>query len=195
MTRLTQQLSFLLAADGLKGIERNNRLLDGSRQENSAEHSWHLTLMAMTLAEHAPPGTDMAHVLQLLVTHDLVEIHAGDHWVVEENAAAVAAAEAAAAERLFALLPVDQCDRLAALWGEFEARETPEARFARALDALHPMLLIWSAEGQGRGALHGTMTASMLRARKRPALEHYPALWSVAESLLDRAVERGLLLP
>jgi putative hydrolase of HD superfamily len=195
MSRLAQQLAFLLATDGLKSIERNNRLANGSRQENSAEHSWHVTLMAMTLAEHAPPGTDMAHVLELLVTHDLVEVYAGDHWVVEENAAAVAAAELAAAERLFALLPEDQRDRLAALWHEYEARETAEARFARAMDALHPMLLLWSPGAQGRGTLHATLTATALRARKRPVLEAYPALWDLAQSLLDQAVERGWLMP
>lgn len=105
--RLDQQVGFLLAADGLKGVLRHNRLHGGDRRENAAEHSWHLALMAMVLSEHAPPGTDTAHVAALLVVHDLVEVHAGDHWGVETNARRVASEEQAAAERLFGALPPD----------------------------------------------------------------------------------------
>src|SRR3546814_157317 len=108
LDRLDRQLAFLLATDRLKQILRNNRLLDGSRNENSAEHSWHLTLMALTLAEHAPLRTDAARVAELLIVHDIVEIEAGDHWVTDDNASEVAAKEAAAAESLFGLLPPDQ---------------------------------------------------------------------------------------
>lgn len=191
--RLDRHLEFLLTADRLKRVERNNRLLDGSRMENSAEHSWHLCLMAMTLAGHAPPGTDIGRVIEMLIVHDVVEIDAGDHWVVEANAAAVAVKEAAAAERLFALLPDDQRRRFHALWTEYEARETPEARFARALDALHPMLLVW---GPGASdAVHVPVTAAFMRERKRPALESYPELWALAQRLLDGAVARGVLAP
>ncbi|MEQ9138662.1 MAG: HD domain-containing protein [Thalassobaculum sp.] len=192
-TRLDRHLGFLLTADRLKRVERSNRLHDGSRFENSAEHSWHLCLMALTLAEHAPPGTDIGRVVEMLVVHDVVEIDAGDHWVVAENAAAVAAKEAAAAERLFALLPDDQHRRFHALWTEYEARATAEARFARALDSLHPMLLVW-----GPGAsdeVHVPVTAAFMREHKRAALEPYPALWVLAQSLLDGAVARGVLAP
>lgn len=192
-TRLERHLGFLLTADRLKQVVRNNRLHDGSRFENSAEHSWHLTLMALTLAEHAPPGTDSGRVVELLIVHDLVEIEAGDHWVVEANAEAVAADEAAAAERLFALLPDDQRRRFHALWREYEARATAEARFARALDALHPMLLVWGPGGSD--AVHVPVTAGSMRERKRPALEPYPELWALAQRLLDDAVARGALQP
>lgn len=189
--RLDRHLNFLLTADRLKQVVRNNRLHDGSRLENSAEHSWHLALMALTLAEHAPPGTDTGRVVEMLVVHDVVEIEAGDHWVVEANAAAVAAEEAVAAERLFGLLPDDQRQRFHTLWTEYEARATPEARFARALDALHPMLLVW---GPGASdAVHVPVTASFMREHKRAAIEPYPELWALAQRLLDDAVARGVL--
>lgn len=191
--RLERHLAFLLTADRLKQVERNNRLLDGSRQENSAEHSWHLTLMALTLAEHAPPGTDTARVIEMLIVHDVVEIEAGDHWVLDGNAGHVAAREAAAASQLFGLLPAEQCDRFHALWSEYESRATEEARFARALDSLHPMLLVWGPGGSDH--VHVPVTAAFMRDYKRAALEPYPALWALAQRLLDDAVRRGVLPP
>lgn len=191
--RTNGQLAFLLAADRLKQVLRQNRLLDGSRRENSAEHSWHLTLMALTLAEHAPEGTDMARVIEMLIVHDLVEIEAGDHWVLDENSAAVAAKEAVAAERLFALLPAEQNALFLGLWTEYEDRRTPEARFARALDSLHPMILVWGPGGSGQA--HTPLTASFMRDYKRSALEPYPEIWALANALLDDAVRRGLLPP
>src|SRR3546814_15021251 len=106
--------------------------------------------MALTLAEHAPLRTDAARVAELLIVHDIVEIEAGDHWVTDDNASEVAAKEAAAAESLFGLLPPDQRDRFRGLWDEYEARTTPEALFARALDSLHPLLLVWGPGGSGR---------------------------------------------
>jgi len=191
--RLDRHLAFLLTADRLKQVVRRNRLHDGSRNENSAEHSWHLTLMALTLAEHAPAGTDTARVIEMLIVHDVVEIEAGDHWVLDGNAEAVAAKEAVAAERLFGLLPADQRDRFHALWTEYEARQTEEARFARALDSLHPMLLVWGPGGSDE--VHAPVTAGFMRDYKRAALEPYPELWALAERLLDDAVGRGALKP
>lgn len=190
-SRIDQQLRFLLEADSLKGIERHNRILDGSRNENSAEHSWHLTLMALTLAEHAPVGTDICHVIQILIAHDLVEIHAGDHWVGNSDSAEVATKERAAAVKLFHLLPYGQAGRLASLWDEFELRQTPEARFARAMDALHPMLMVWGPGGTDH--VHTPLTATSMRDMKRVSLEPYPELWKLAQRLLQGAVERGTL--
>lgn len=185
------QLAFLLAADGLKGVNRHNKVHNGTRQENSAEHSWHLTLMAITFAEHAPPDADIPHIIQLLIAHDLVEVGAGDHWVLASDPEEVAAKEAVAAQELFSLLPADQATHLHTLWREFEARETPEARFAKALDALHPMLMIWGPGGTDY--IHTPLTAATLRDLKRPLLEHFPPLWAVAQALLDGAVSRGAL--
>src|SRR3546814_20658284 len=147
--RLDRQLAFLLATDRLKQILRNNRLLDGSRNENSAEHSWHLTLMALTLAEHAPLRTDAARVAELLIVHDIVEIEAGDHWVTDDNASEVAAKEAAAADSLFGLLPPGQRDRFLGLWDEYEARTMPVALVARGLAGRHHLPTGWGLGGSG----------------------------------------------
>lgn len=137
---LGRRLAFLAEADRLKSVVRATRLADGSRRENSAEHSWHLALFALVLAPHAPDGVDVARAIRLLIAHDLVEIDAGD---VPLFAAADGREEAerAAADRLFGLLPDAQAAALRALWDEFEAGGTPTARFARALDRVQPPLL------------------------------------------------------
>ncbi|HAV08361.1 MAG TPA: hydrolase [Rhodobacteraceae bacterium] len=137
--RIDAQLAFLMEADRLKAVNRASRIADGSRFENSAEHSWHVALFALTLAEHAPDGTDTARAIKMLLLHDLVEIDAGDAPIFgDSDAVAMAAKEAAAAERLFGLLPPDQARDFRALWDEFEANETPTARYAKSLDRFVP---------------------------------------------------------
>ena len=137
--RLDHQIAFLNEADRLKSVQRATRLLDGSRFENSAEHSWHVCLYALVLAEQAAPGIDIGRVLRMLLIHDIVEIDAGDAPIYGDiDHAAMADREAAAADRLFGLLPGDQGADLLALWQEFEAAQTPEARFAKAVDRLPP---------------------------------------------------------
>ena len=135
---LNSQISFVLEADRLKTVARQNVITGESRRENSAEHSWHLALMAVVLADHAPPGTDLGKVGAMVVLHDLVEIDAGDLFLYSDPAAQARQEEAerAAADRLFAILPPAQAAELRGLWDEFEERRTPEARFARALDRL-----------------------------------------------------------
>ncbi|MGR3759388.1 HD domain-containing protein [Roseobacteraceae bacterium NS-SX3] len=138
--RLEAQFAFLLEADKLRRIERQNLILDCSRRENSAEHSWHLALYAMVLAPFAPRDVNVTRVMQMLLLHDLVEIDAGDHPIGEDaNWAAVAAAERAAADRLFGLLPADQGAEFHALWLEFEAAESADARFAKHVDHCQPV--------------------------------------------------------
>ncbi|WP_146591587.1 HD domain-containing protein [Puniceibacterium confluentis] len=133
--RITAQMAFLSEADRLKSVLRATTLGDGSRQENSAEHSWHVALYALVLGEHAPEGVDVSRVIRMLLLHDLVEIDAGDAPIFgTHDAAALAAREAEAATRLFGLLPGDQGTDLRALWDEFEANATPDARFAKSLD-------------------------------------------------------------
>src|SRR6516165_4030198 len=153
---LERRIEFLLEADRLKTVARQSRITDGSRHENSAEHSWHLALMALVLAGHAPPGTDLARVLAMLLVHDLVEIDAGDLFVYADGAALARqeVAERAAADRIFALLPDPQAAEIRGLWDEFEERRTREARFARALDRLQPMLLNMRTGG-GTWVAHG----------------------------------------
>lgn len=138
--RIRAQFAFLLEADKLRGIERQNLILDCSRRENSAEHSWHLALYALVLAPFADLDVDITRVIQMLLLHDLVEIDAGDHPISDAvDWTAVAQAEQAAATRLFGLLPPDQGDRLQALWSEFEASESADALFAKRLDHCQPI--------------------------------------------------------
>ena len=138
-TRLDRQIAFLNEADKLKSVLRGTTLGDASRRENSAEHSWHLTLYALVLADQAGPDVDIDRVLRMLILHDLVEIDAGDNPIFGTvDAPAVAAAEQAAADRIFGLLPDDLNTGLRAIWEEFEAAETPTARFAKSLDRFQP---------------------------------------------------------
>lgn len=143
--RLERQFAFLNEADRLKHVMRATTLVDGSRPENSGEHSWHLALYALVLADQAGPGVNIDRVIRMLLIHDLVEIDVGDVPIHSQNGQAHAsaetrAAEASAAERIFGLLPADLCDGLRALWEEFEAAETPDARFAKSLDRVQPVM-------------------------------------------------------
>lgn len=137
--RLDAQIAFLTEADQLKSVLRATRLIDASRHENSAEHSWHIMLYALVLGEQAGPNVQIDRVLRMLLLHDIVEIDAGDapiHGAV--NHAEMEAREAAAAERLFGLLPDDQGTAFLELWQEFEAAVTPDAVFAKSIDRVHP---------------------------------------------------------
>jgi putative hydrolase of HD superfamily len=137
--RLDAQMEFLNEACKLKSVIRGTTLCDGSRHENSGEHSWHIALYALTLAEHAPEGVDISRVIAMLLLHDLVEIDAGDAPIFgTHDAAEMAAKEDAAATRIFGLLPADQALAFRAVWDEFEANETPDAQFAKSLDRFQP---------------------------------------------------------
>jgi putative hydrolase of HD superfamily len=137
--RLDRQLAFLNEADKLKSVVRATTLCDGARYENSAEHSWHLTLYALVLADQAGPDVDLNRVIKMLVLHDLVEIDAGDNPIFgTHDAGAVAASEQRAADRIFGLLPDDLRTDLRAIWEEFEAAQTPSAQFAKSLDRFQP---------------------------------------------------------
>lgn len=143
--RLEAQFAFLNEADRLKSVLRATTLVDGSRPENSGEHSWHLALYALILADQAGPDVSIDRVIRMLLLHDLVEIDVGDVPIHSANGAAhgsaeTMAAEARAADRIFGLLPPDQGAALRALWEEFEAAETPDARFAKSLDRVQPVM-------------------------------------------------------
>jgi putative hydrolase of HD superfamily len=143
--RLEAQFAFLAEADRLKSVLRATTLCDGSRRENSGEHSWHLALYAMVLADHAPEGVSIDRVIRMLILHDLVEIDTGDVPIHSaggqaHGSAEVQAAEARAADRIFGLLPPDLRDGLRALWEEFEATESPDAIFAKSLDRVQPVM-------------------------------------------------------
>jgi putative hydrolases of HD superfamily len=195
MERLDQQMRFVGEIDRLKGVLRQTMLAGPGRRENSAEHSWHIAVMAVTLGEHAPPGTDIGRVTAMLLLHDLVEIDAGDLFVYADDAqqARQEEAERAAADRIFALLPPDQAGSFRALWDEFEERRTAEARFARGLDRLQPMLQNLTAGG-GTWTEHG-ITADRVLAKVKLIEDGSPSLGRYAADLVDRAVRDGLLAP
>ena len=192
---LGRQIRFVLEADLLKTVARQSRITDGSRHENSAEHSWHLTLMALALAGHAPPGTDLARVMAMLVVHDMVEIDAGDLFVYADSAAQARQEEAerAAADRIFAILPGPQAAAVRALWDEFEERRTAEARFARALDRLQPMLLNMQTGG-GTWVAHG-VTAEQVLAKVALIEDGSVSLGRYARTMIATAVAQGFLRP
>ncbi len=192
--RAAAQLAFLVEADRLKTVERANPLVDGSRRENSAEHSWHVALMAIVLAERSAEPVDVGHVLALCIVHDLVEVDAGDTppWDVEGRATK-AEREAVAADRIFGLLPADQASTLRAWWAEFEAAETPEARLAHALDRMAP-LLVNHASG-GRMWQEKGRTEAQARQRHAVVAEWAPALHELSTALLDDAAAAGWFSP
>jgi putative hydrolase of HD superfamily len=192
--RLDRQLRFLLELDRLKGILRQTRVLDGARQENSAEHSWHLALCAVVFAEHAPPGTDVGRVLRMVLLHDVVEIDAGDAFCYDAAAnVGKEERERMAAERIFGLLPDEQATELRALWEEFEEGTTPDARFAVALDRFQPILLNFSGEGGSWRA--NAVTHDRVLARMAPIEQGMPEVWPFVLRLLEEAVARGYLAP
>jgi putative hydrolase of HD superfamily len=195
MHRLEQQIRFVKEADLLKGVLRQTMLAAPHRRENSAEHSWHLAIMAMALADYAPPGVDLSKVTTMVLVHDMVEIDAGDMFAYASAAdlARQESAEQAAADRIFALLPSDQAVRVRALWDEFEERRTPEARFARALDRLQPMLANMSVGG-GTWIEHG-VTADQVLVKVQLIEDGSPELGQFAREMVDQAVRDGLLAP
>lgn len=195
MERLGRQLRFIREIDRLKSVLRQTTLVDASRRENSAEHSWHLAMMAVTFGEHAPPGADLSRVVTMLLLHDIVEIDAGDTFIYAPAATLAESerAERAAADRIFALLPPDQAEQFRACWDEFEERRTAEARFARALDRLQPMLANYHTGG-GTWRSHG-VTADQVLAKVRLIEDGSATLGGYARQLIADAVERGILGP
>ena len=191
---LSKQIDFILEIDRLKSVVRRASLLDRSRRENTAEHSWQIALMAILLAEYADPPVDINHVVAMLLVHDLVEIDAGDTPIYDEQARATQSErERRAADRIFGLLPHDQGQRLRALWEEFEAHETPEARFAKAMDRLQPLLNNYFTNGSTWKELG--VTQEQVIAINQPIAIASPQLWAYAQELIKDAVRQGYLPP
>lgn len=192
--RLDSQLAFIREIDRLKTVFRQTYLLDASRKENDAEHAWQLGMMAMVLAEHAADTPDLSKVIQMVLVHDLVEIDAGDTYAYDQPGHAdKARREQQAADRIFALLPDDQARQMRSLWDEFEAGQSPEARFANALDRLQPLLHNVLTGGKAWQE-HGTRAPEVLQRNARVA-DGSPRLGRLVESLVAEAVEKGYLAP
>lgn len=193
MDRLRQQLAFLAEVDKVKNIFRQTYLTDGNRKENDAEHSWHLALMAVMLKEYANEEVDLARVVPMVLIHDLVEIDAGDTYAYDEAGKATQRArEEAAAQRIFGMLPSDQEEWLRGLWEEFEAYETPEAKFARVLDNCQPLLLT-DVEGGKSWREHGVKT-SQIYARNQRVSEGSEKIWEFMKERIDAHVSLGNIL-
>ena len=195
VARLVQQVQFIAEVDKLKDIFRQTLTSQSRRNENDAEHSWHLCLCAVVLAEHAnTPDLNLLRVLQMLILHDLVEIDAGDTFAYDvARMADQHEREARAAERIFGLLPPDQAAEFRALWDEFEEKVTPEAKFATALDRFQPMLLNCRTDGAA-WQRHG-VTHDRVLARNRHIADGSAALWDYAEKMVQAAVDAGHLAP
>lgn len=192
--RLAQQIEFIMEIDKLKNVLRRTMVLADGRRENSAEHSWHIALMAILLAEYANAPVDLLRVVKMLLVHDIVEIDAGDTFAYSGvSRSEQQAKERLAAERLFRLLPVDQAAELRALWEEFDASESAEAKFALAMDRLIPALHNYYGNG---GTWHepGVALDRVIK-RLSPIGDGSSELWQFVERMLHDAVARGFLKP
>ncbi|WP_283195450.1 HD domain-containing protein [Rhizobium sp. AN80A] len=192
--RLMEQLAFILEVEKLKTILRRTLLLDRSRVETDAEHTWQLALMAAVLAEHSSEPIDLLRVLKMLLIHDVVEIDAGDTFAYDAVArASQAERELLAADRIFALLPADQAVEFRALWDEFEEKRTSDARFANAMDRFQPLLHNFFTGG-GTWHTAGVTEPDVVR-RMEPIAIASGTLGDLTERLIALAVEQGFLAP
>jgi putative hydrolase of HD superfamily len=193
--RLARQIEFIVECDRLKEVFRQTYVTQSRRNENDAEHSWHLCLCAIVLAEHAnTPRLDVLRVLKMVILHDLVEIDAGDTFAYDTAGMANQhEREAIAADRIFGLLPPDQASEFRTLWDEFEARQTPESKFAAAIDRFQPMLLN-TRTGGGAWQKHG-VTHDRVVARNKHIAEGCTELWQYADAMLKDMVAKGELAP
>lgn len=192
--RITQQIEFLTEIDKLKSVYRQSFLLNQSRNENDAEHSWHLAMIAMILREHANEEVDITHVIKLVLIHDIIEIDAGDTFAYDEKGYVdKEEREKAAADRIFSILPLDQAKEIRTLWDEFEERMTPEAKFAHSVDRLQPLIHNYYTEG-ATWRKHQVTSDKVIK-RCRVIEDGSETLWKFALDLINSAVEKGYLLP
>lgn len=191
--RLKKQMEFIVEVDKIKKIYRQTLLMDGSRNENDAEHSWHLALMAIVLSEYSlAQELDLSRVIKMVLVHDLVEIDAGDTFCYDEKANEdKEERERRAAERIFGLLPPDQAEEFKGLWEEFEERKTPEACFAAALDRLQPLLSNYHTNGH-TWVKYDVKYDKVIK-RNYPIKESAPALWEYVLEILEDSIQKGYL--
>ncbi len=192
-TRLLQQLAFALEVDKEKNVLRQTRLSGNGRRENDAEHAWHMSVMAYLLREYANEPIDIARTMIMTLTHDLVEIYAGDTYAYDvEGQAGAHEREVVAADSLFGILPDDQAREMRAIWDEFEANQTPEARFAHAMDSVQPMML--NDANDGGNWREREVTRSMPASRNAVTRLGSTVLADYIDTVLDKHVERGNLI-
>ena len=189
---LSKQISFIKEIDKIKYIQRKTKLFNSDRPENDAEHSWHLAMMTIVLAEHADTPVDVLKVLKMVLIHDIVEIDAGDTFIYDTTKShSNTDNELMAAKRIFGLLPAEQADEFIAIWEEFETGETNEAKFAKSMDRLEPLLQNTSNDG-------GTwkefdVDYHQVYEKKKVIKDGSTSLWKYAENLINESVEKGIL--
>lgn len=192
--RLNQQFDFCLEADKEKFIGRQTYLSDGIRKENDAEHAWHMAVMALVLGEYSNDKIDLLKTISMILIHDIVEIDAGDTYAYDEQRKkSQKSREIAAADRIFVLLPEDQQKKFRLLWEEFEAAETPEARFARAMDNVQPIML--NNATKGKSWEERNVHLSQILKRNQITPEGSQTLWDyISENFINPNVESGKII-
>ena len=191
-TRLQKQLRFLVEVDQMKNVLRQTLLVDKSRRENDAEHSWHLAMMAIAFARYAARPVRLERVLKMTLVHDLVEIYAGDTFAYDKEANLdKEQREGAAADKIFAMIP--EGGELRALWEEFDEGKTADASFAAALDRLQPLLS--NHLNEGHTWKMGKVDAEAVYRRISPLKEGIPALWDIACHMIEEGIQKGYIQP
>lgn len=193
MTRLEQQMNFIIEVDKLKSIVRQNYLINQSRKEDDADHSWHLALMCALLYEHSNQPIDVLKTMTMVLIHDIVEIDAGDTYAYDAAAnVSKREREVKAAERIFGLLPEDQAKQMREIWDEFEEGATPEAKFAVTLDHMQPVLL--NAGSDGKSWKEHQVTLSQVMKRNETTPEGSQAIWDYQYDIICQQVKKGNLI-
>ncbi len=189
---LVKQIEFIKEIDKVKYIQRKTKLFNSDRNENDAEHSWHLAMMALVLAEHSNVPVDLLKVIKMVLIHDIVEIDAGDTFIYDtEKSHSNSDEERLAAQRIFGMLPKEQAEELIAIWEEFEAGITNEAKFARTMDRLEPLLQNTSNKG-GTWSEFG-VNYEKVHEKKSIMKEGSESIWSYAKELINESVKNGIL--
>ena len=192
--RLQQQLAFLVEIDRMKNVMRQTLLADSSRRESDAEHSFSLAMFAMLLAEHAEEEIDISRVIRMVLVHDLIEIYAGDTFCYDQKGNEdKETREKEAADKLYAMLPEDQAAEYRALWEEFDRMDTPDSRYAAALDRIQPMLNNYLTNGHTWKL--GNVTSEQVYKRMEPIRNGLPKAWPIVEWIINTSIEKGFLQP
>ena len=192
MNKLLQQIEFIREIDKLKYIFRKTKLINSDRPENDAEHSWHLAVMAIVLAEHSNEPVDLAKVMKMVLIHDIVEIDSGDVFAYDTvKSHDNFDEELKAAKRIFGILPNEQAEEFINIWIEFEEMKTPESKFARALDRLEPLLQ--NASNNGGTWREFDVKFDKVIEKKKAIKDGSEELWKFAKQLIDKSVEKGIL--
>ncbi|WP_318347556.1 HD domain-containing protein [Aquipluma nitroreducens] len=190
---LLKQISFIKEIDKLKYIQRKTKLFNSDRPENDAEHSWHLAMMTIVLAEHSDNPIDVLKVLKMVLIHDIVEIDAGDTFIYDSTKSHTNTdEELIGAKRIFGLLPTEQAEEFIAIWKEFEESVTDEAKFAKSMDRFEPLLQ--NTSNNGGTWREFNVPYQKVYDKKKVIKDGSTTIWNYAENLINESVDRGILI-